>query len=132
MTSSPAGTRIANLYTAVPALGTASGGGTVSPGGGLNFALVAKLSASSGIAGQAMGGLTAVNGALGQTVSAAMAKGIPLTITGTTSNPVIHADLSKVLKQNAGSILQQQLQQRLGKGNNQTNPGNLLNKFFPH
>ncbi len=132
VTSSPSGTRIANLYTAVPAIGTASGGGTVSPGGGLNFALVAKLSTSSGVAGQATGGLTAANDVLGQTVSAAMANGIPLTITGTTSNPVIHADLSKVLKQNAGSILQQQLKQRLGNGNNQANPGSLLNKFIPH
>ena len=131
VTSSPAGTRIANLYTAVPAIGTAAGNGTVSPGGSLNFSLVAKLSTTAGVAGQALGGLSAVNGVLGQSIGSAVAKGIPLTITGTTSNPIIHADLGKVLKQNAGSILQQQLQQRLGKGNQQTNPANLLNKLFP-
>ncbi len=132
VTSSPAGTRLENIYTAVPAIGTATGGGTVSPGGGLNFNLLAKLSTSSGVASQALGGLGAANGVLGQTVSAAVAKGIPLTITGNTSNPIIHADLSKVLKQNAGSILQQQLGQRLGKGNNQSNPAGVLNKLFPH
>ena len=132
VTSSPAGTRLENIYAAVPAFGTASGGGTVSPGGGLNFQLVAKLNPNSGVASQALGGLNALNGVIGQNISAVAANGIPLTITGTTANPVIHADLSKIFKQNAGSILQQQLGKRLGNGNKQTNPGDLLNKFFPH
>jgi 3-hydroxyacyl-CoA dehydrogenase len=45
-------------------------------------------------------------GVLGQAVSTAAANGIPVHITGTTSNPVIQADLSKLLQKNAGNISQ--------------------------
>lgn len=131
VTSSPAGTRIDNLYIAVPSLGTAAGAGTVSPAGGLNFHVVAKLNAGAGVAGQALGGLTAVSGAAGQTITSVAANGIPVNITGTTANPVIQADLSSILKQNAGNIIQQQLQQRLGN-KQQGNPADLLNKLIPH
>ena len=130
--SSPAGTRIDNLYVSVPSLGTADGSGTVSPAGGLNFHVVAKLNPGSGAAGQALGGLTAVGGTVGQNITSVAAKGIPINITGTTANPVIQADLSSILKQNAGNIIQQQLQQRLGNKQQQGNPADLLNKFIPH
>jgi AsmA protein len=126
--SSSQGTRIDNLYAAVPLLGTATGAGTIAPGGGLNFQMVAKLNTTSGVAGQTLGGLGAGGGLLGQAVSAA-ADGIPVHITGTTSNPVIQADLSKLLQKNAGNLLKQQL---LGKGNNKPNAGDLLNKLFHH
>jgi AsmA protein len=129
--SSPAGTRIDNLYVSVPSIGTATGNGTVSPGGGLNFRVVAKLSPNSGVASQALGGLTSVSSGMGQSITSVAAKGIPVSITGTTTNPVIQADLASVLKQNAGSIIQQQLQQRLG-GNKQANPSDVLNKLIPH
>ncbi|HEY4051023.1 MAG TPA: AsmA family protein [Acidobacteriaceae bacterium] len=129
--SSPAGTRIDNLYIAVPSLGTAAGAGTVSPAGGLNFHVVAKLNPGAGVAGQALGGLTAVSGSVGQTITSVAANGIPINITGTTANPVIQADLSSIVKQNAGNIIQQQLQQRLGN-KQQGNPADLLNKFIPH
>ena len=52
--SSPQGTRIDNLYASVPVLGTATGAGTVSPQGALNFQVVAKLNTSSGVACQAL------------------------------------------------------------------------------
>ena len=52
---------------------------------------------------------------LGQAVSTAAANGIPVHITGTTSNPVIQADLNQLLQKNAGNILKQQI---LGNGNN--------------
>jgi AsmA protein len=131
VTSSPAGTRIDNLYIAVPSLGTAAGAGTVSPAGGLNFHVVAKLNPGAGVAGQALGGLTAVSGGVGQTITSVAANGIPVNITGTTANPVIQADLSSIVKQNAGNIIQQQLQQRLGN-KQQGNPADLLNKLIPH
>jgi AsmA protein len=121
--SSSQGTRIDNLYASVPLLGTATGSGTIAPGGGLNFQVVAKLNTTSGIAGGALGGL------FGQAVSNAAADGIPIHITGTTSNPVIQADLSKLLQKNAGNLLKQQL---LGKGNNKPNAGDVLNKLFHH
>jgi AsmA protein len=116
-------TRIDNLYASVPLLGTATGAGTIAPGGDLIFQLVAKLNTTSGLAGQALGGL------LGQAVNNAATDGIPIRITGTTANPVIHADLSKLLQKNAGNLLKQQL---LGNSNNKPNAGNVLNKLFHH
>jgi AsmA protein len=128
--SSSQGTRIDNLYISVPSLGTATGEGTVAPGGGLNFQVVAKLDTTSGVGSQALAGLNGVGGgAFGQAVSTAAANGIPVHISGTTSNPVIQADLSKLLQKNAGNILKQQI---LGNGNNKPNPGNVLNQFLHH
>ena len=125
--SSPQGTRIDNLYTSVPQLGTATGAGTISPGGGLNFQVVAKLNTNSG----ALAGLASAGGLLGQAVSTAAANGIPVHITGTTTNPVIQADLNQLLQKNAGNILKQQI---LGNGssNGKTNLGNVLKGLFHH
>jgi AsmA protein len=130
--SSSQGTRIDNLYASIPLLGTATGGGTVSPAGGLNFQVLAKLNTTSGVASHALDGVTGAGGAgdlFGQAISAAAANGIPVRITGTTSNPVIQADLSKLLEKNAGNILKQQI---LGNGNNKQNPADVLNKLFHH
>jgi AsmA protein len=127
--SSPQGTRIDNLYASVPVLGTATGAGTVSPQGALNFQVVAKLNTSSGVASQALSGVSALGGgAVGQAINTAAANGIPVHITGTTSNPVIQADLSQLLQKNAGNILKQQI---LGNGNKQPNAGDVL-KLFHH
>ena len=124
--SSSQGTRIDNLYASVPQLGTATGAGTVSPQGALNFQVVAKINANS----SALSGLTSVGGGvLGQAVSAAAANGIPVHITGTTTNPVIQADLQQLLQKNAGNILKQQI---LGNGNKQQpNAADVL-KLFHH
>ena len=123
--SSSQGTRIDNLYASVPQLGTATGAGTVSPQGALNFQMVAKINANSG----ALAGLTSVGGGvLGQAVSTAAANGIPVHITGTTTNPVIQADLNQLLQKNAGNILKQQI---LGSGNKQPNASDVL-KLFHH
>jgi AsmA protein len=127
--SSSEGTRIDNLYTSVPSLGTATGSGTVAPGGGLNFQVVAKINTTSGVGAQALAGANAANGILGQAISTAAANGIPVHISGTTSNPVIQADLSKLFEKNAGNILKQQI---LGNGNQKPNPGALLNNLFHH
>jgi AsmA protein len=123
--SSSEGTQIDNLYASVPLLGTATGAGTVSPQGALNFQVVAKINANSG----ALAGLTSVGGGvLGQAVSTAAANGIPVHITGTTTNPVIQADLQQLLQKNAGNILKQQI---LGNGNKQPNASDVL-KLFHH
>ncbi len=129
VTSSALGSRIENLYASIPVLGTATGAGTVAPGGALNFELVAKLNTTSGVGGQAFSGLNVGGGVLGQAVSSAAANGIPVHITGTSSNPVIQADFSKLLQKNAGNLLKQQL---LGNGSNKPNPGDVLNKLFHH
>jgi AsmA protein len=115
--SSPQVTRIDNLYTSVPLLGTATGAGTIAPGGGLNFQVVGRLNTASGVTVQALGGLGAA------------ADGVPIHITGTTTDPVIQADLSKLLQKNAGNLLRQQIP---GNGNDERNAGNLLNKLFHH
>jgi AsmA protein len=123
--SSSQGTRIDNLYASVPQLGTATGAGTVSPQGALNFQVVAKINANS----SALSGLSSVGGAaLGQAVSTAAANGIPVHITGTTSSPVIQADLNQLLQKNAGNILKQQV---LGTGNKQPNASDVM-KLFHH
>lgn len=129
VTSSPSGTQIANLFVSVPAIGTASGGGTVSPAGGLNFNVTAMININSGVSSQALGGLSVVGASLGQVVDTALRGGVPVLITGTTSNPIIRADLSKVLERNAGNIVQQQLKHL---DNGQQNPAGLLNRFLPH
>ena len=130
MNSSPQGTRIDNLYASVPVLGTATGAGTVSPQGALNFQVVAKLNTSSGVASQALSGVNALGGgAVGQAINTAAANGIPVHITGTTSNPVIQADLNQLLQKNAGNIIKQQI---LGNGNKQAQPERRAEKLFHH
>jgi AsmA protein len=104
VSSSSEGTRIDNLYASIPAIGTATGSGNVFPQGGLDFQLVAKLNTNSGV----LSGLTAVSG------------GIPVHVTGTTTNPLFHADLSQLLQKDAANILR--------NGNSK----DLLNKLFHH
>jgi AsmA protein len=99
------GVRANNIYTLLPALGEASGDGTVSPAGALNFKLTMKLNTSRGIGGQAVGLLSMVNGAAGKTASQAAANGIPVTITGTSAHPIVTPDVNGLLKNNAGSLL---------------------------
>jgi AsmA protein len=101
--NSPQGTRFSNIDAEIPKIGTATGEGTVSPSEELNFKLNAKiaaLSAVGGVVNSAVGGLFG-KGSQSQSNSG----GIPLTITGTASNPSIHAQLGKMLKQAANGIV---------------------------
>jgi AsmA protein len=111
-----AGVQANNVYALLPALGEASGGGTVASGGALNFKLMVKVTTTQGIGKAGVGLLTALNGTAGSTASTAVKNGVPMTITGTTSNPVITADMKGLLQNNAASVLGGQL---LGKGKNQ-------------
>src|SRR5215470_2329979 len=72
----PEGTRADSINVTIPAIGVVTGAGTVSPGGALDFKMMAELQA--GLAG----GLTQ-RAALGGGKSG----GIPFSITGTTSDP---------------------------------------------
>lgn len=100
--SSPQTTQFSNIDAIVPAVGTATGSGSVSPAGALDFHLTAKLSATSGVGAMAtqatkqVGGL--IGGLLQGAVSTAQKSGIPLSITGTASNPSIRADLGGMFK----------------------------------
>lgn len=99
-----------NIYAALPALGTATGNGTVAPSGALDFRLIMKLDTTRGLGGTALGILSALTSAGGSLTSRAASNGVPVTITGTASSPVITPDVGGLLKNNAGSILG-------GKGN---------------
>ncbi len=103
------GVRATNIYSSMPAIGVAVGNGTVSPAGALNFKLGVKVDTSRGIGGKAIGVLTAINGTSGQTAAQAAANGVPVTITGTSSNPIITPDVGGLMKNNS-----QQLANSLG------------------
>jgi AsmA protein len=108
--STPQQTEISNIDASVPQIGTATGSGTVSPSGELNFHMTATLSSNNAVGNltnQAMN--TAVDQASGflggllhggkkQAPAAASNKprGIPLIITGTASSPSIHADVGNL------------------------------------
>ncbi len=101
VTKTPQSTDLSQIECDIPSLGTATGNGTVSAAGALNFQLVAKLSGAS--AGM-------VNSVAGNLMNTAAPSGIPVTVTGTTSNPSIHANVASMVKQEAGGLL--------GKGTN--------------
>jgi AsmA protein len=108
--SSPQMTKISNIDANLPQIGTATGSGSVSPSGALNFNVVATLNSNNAVGAltnQVMN--TAVNqvsGIIGgflhpKATAAAPAKtnrGIPLTVTGTTSSPIIHANVKAMFK----------------------------------
>jgi AsmA protein len=134
----------------VAGVGTATGAGSVSAGGALDYNMVLKLtglvggSGSGGAAAPAAGGAAGLVGALsgfipggggggalgsiGGLMGAAMKNGIPVAIGGTTSNPTFAPNLAGLMK-GAGASTAQGL---LGKGK-QSNPlsnalGGLLGK----
>jgi AsmA protein len=105
--SSPQMTKLSNIFGSVPAIGTATGSGTVSPSNTLDFQLVARFNNASAVGSLANQGLNALGGLLGNQSNNAAEKGVPLIITGTTSNPSIRADLNAIVKQQAGGLLGQ-------------------------
>ena len=109
-----------NIALDVAGVGTATGAGSVSPAGALNYNVLLKLTgltagssasapaaASGGSAGGLLGGLAGMVaggaggaaglGGLGGLAGAALKNGIPVTIGGTTSNPTFAPNLSKAL-----------------------------------
>jgi AsmA protein len=70
--SSPQSTRITNILGNLPQLGSATGEGTIAESGAINFSLNAKLNTGS--------------------------RSIPLTITGTATNPSIRSDAGAMLR----------------------------------
>ena len=109
--STPQVTKISNIDANLPQIGTATGSGTVTPSGELNFNMVATLSSNNAVgalANQAVntarsevqgiiGGFLHPNAKPATTTSNANG-GIPLTITGTTTNPSIRANIRSMFK----------------------------------
>ena len=94
----PDGTRTDDINLVIPAFGEVVGSGVISPGGGLNYHMNAKLS------GGAVTGVTQLAGLGGKGGS------IPFFIQGTTSDPKFVPDVKGMV----GGQLQDQLKSRLG------------------
>ncbi len=122
--STSGSTQLSNIDASVPQIGTATGSGTVSASGALNFQLVAKFNSSSTVGAVANSGMNALGGLFGNRSNNAANNGIPLTITGTTSNPSIRANVGSMLKQQAGGMFGQ------SSGKQNTNPVKGLKGLF--
>jgi AsmA protein len=93
-----------NIFLSMPAIGDAVGDGTVSSSGALNFKLKMKVDTSRGVGGKAVGLLSMVNGTAGKTAGQAAATGLPVTIAGTSANPIITPDVSGMMKANGKQL----------------------------
>lgn len=116
----PDGTHTDNIAAVVSGLGSASGSGFISAAGGLDYHLLVKLG-STGAGGIANQALSMLPGVLGSVAGSTTKNGIPLTISGTTANPVFTPDVGKML----GGTVQ--------KNNPQSKPlGKVLGGLFGH
>lgn len=103
--SSPQTTQISNIDCIVPQIGTATGGGTVSPSGALDFKLTATLNNNNIVGAAANQAINQVTNAIGgflhpntKPTTNNTPRGIPLTVTGTTTNPTIRANVGAMLR----------------------------------
>jgi AsmA protein len=110
--------RTDNLALDVPALGTATGAGTVAASGALYYNVILKLTGIigtgapgsapgiGGIAGSLMGMIpsNAAAGAVGSFATSALRNGIPVAIGGTTSNPTFAPNISEAMKSGASGF----------------------------
>ncbi|MDR3741224.1 MAG: AsmA family protein [Terracidiphilus sp.] len=102
--SSPDSTQLNNILANLPQIGTATGNGTVSASGALDFKLAAKFTATTGVgaiatqAQNALGNLLGGFGPLKSRAAGVTSNGIPLTISGTASDPHIRANLKAMLR----------------------------------
>jgi hypothetical protein len=109
--------RTDNVAIDVPALGTATGAGTVASSGALNYNLILKLTGLlgsgrpgsspgiGGIAGQLIGLIPSGGaGGAGGFALSALRNGIPVSISGTTANPIFTPNLSGAVKSGASSL----------------------------
>ena len=97
--SSPQSTQLKNIDASVPQIGTATGEGTVSPSGALNFQLTAAFNNSNVVGTAANGAVNAISGLLGNKSSTTTNHGLPMIITGTTAHPSIRVNMGAMLKQ---------------------------------
>jgi AsmA protein len=102
--SSPQGARITDIYGNLPQLGSATGQGTIAQSGAIDFNLTAKLNSTNAVGAVANTAVNAVGGIVGgflhPTAKPTLAsnRGIPLTITGTSTNPSIKANIGAMMR----------------------------------
>ena len=105
--------RTDNVSVIVPSLGSATGAGTISATGALNYNVILKLTSvanviggqggsaagAAGIAGQLMGMIPggAAGSVIGNYAGAALRNGVPVAIGGTTSNPTFTPNMGGVV-----------------------------------
>lgn len=131
--------RTDNLSLIVPSLGSATGAGTISAAGALNYNVILKLTGllgglggskgggsatgAGGIAGQLMGMIPGgaaggvAGGVIGNIAGSALRNGVPVVIGGTTSNPTFTPNMNGVLSGAAGSAAK-----GIAKPSNNANP----------
>ncbi|HVC48409.1 MAG TPA: AsmA family protein [Terracidiphilus sp.] len=105
VSSTPQITQFSSIYGNLPQLGTATGSGTVTPAGNLNFQMVATLSSKNAVGAAANQAVNTVSNFVGgffhpnsKPAASTANRGIPLTITGTAKSPSIRANLRAMLK----------------------------------
>ncbi|MBV9180647.1 MAG: AsmA family protein [Acidobacteria bacterium] len=103
---SPSGIQTENVNLTIPALGTLTGTGTISPQNELNYKMMAKLN------GSVVGGLSKLAG-----LNASNA-GIPFFIQGSASDPKFVPDVKGVLNSELGGQLKQRLGSQIPGGQN--------------
>jgi len=91
----------------MPAVGEATGSGTVSPAGALNYRLIVKVTTAQGIGKAGVGLLTKLNSLAGSAAKATAASGVPMLVTGTATDPIITADVKGLVQRNASTLFGQ-------------------------
>ena len=114
----PEGVRTENINLTIPALGTVTGNGTISPGGALNYKMNASLT------GGAVTGLTQLAGIGGKGGS------IPFFIQGTTSDPKFMPDVNGMVGSQLKGGLGGTLGGLTGKNPSQNSPVDALTGLF--
>ena len=101
--NSPQGTSFQNIDAEIPKIGSATGQGTISPSPteALNFQMSAKIAALSAVGGA----VDKLFGGGSSSSSNSGGGGIPLTVTGTASNPSIHANLGQMFKNATNGVV---------------------------
>jgi AsmA protein len=119
--------RTDNVSLVVPSIGSATGAGTISAAGALNYNVVLKLTGllggisgggkggaaagAGGIAGQLMGMIPGgaaggvAGGLVGNIAGSALRNGVPVTIGGTTSNPTFTPNMSGMMRGATGDAV---------------------------
>jgi AsmA protein len=99
------GVQVNHLYAVIAGIGEMTGRGSISPKSELDFHLTVNVKNAEGIGKMGVGLMTKLNQAAPSSKNAPKGGGVPMTVKGTASDPVITADVSGVLNRNVKSIL---------------------------
>jgi AsmA protein len=100
-----AGTQLDDIYAIIPAMGELEGSGTISPATDLDLQLTVKVNSAAGIGKVGVGLLTKLNKLAHPAGKEPAAKGVPMTVRGTESDPIITADVRGLLHRDKAALL---------------------------